>query len=368
MEIDDQYIKDKFFSKNGRVIKSRINNMTTEENNYIVRRYDDSDSINESLFRIFNNIDIRPVCPICGGKLQFYGRKKKPYNTHCSISCAAIDTAKRTYKERVEKYGCFINIEKAVQTRKNREHYKDENKKKQTCLERYGNENYVNVEKRKKTCLEKYGVEEYLVSKDCNDKRIKKFGVNNYRKTEECKQKVSKYLREHKDELTKKKKETCLKHFGVENPFNIPKYREYVCSEEAKQKGFETKRKNGTFNTSRSEEESYKLLLEKYPDVIRQYICDRYPFNCDFYIPSKDIFIECQYGWTHGYHPYNKNDDNDIKLLEHWKSKNTTYYNNAINTWTIRDVNKRSVAKKNNLNYLEFWNINELKTWLNITI
>ena len=31
MEIDDQYIKDKFFSKNGKVIKSRINNMTTEE-------------------------------------------------------------------------------------------------------------------------------------------------------------------------------------------------------------------------------------------------------------------------------------------------------------------------------------------------
>lgn len=148
MEIDDQYIKDKFFSKNGRIIKSRINNMTTEENNYIVRRYEDSDSINESLFRIFNNIDTRPVCPICGGKLKFYGRNKAPYSNHCSISCAAIDTAKRTYKERVEKYGCFINIEKAVQTRKNREQYKNEIKKKQTCLERYGDENYVNLEKR----------------------------------------------------------------------------------------------------------------------------------------------------------------------------------------------------------------------------
>ena len=34
-------------------------------------------------------------------------------------------------------------------------------------------------------------------------------------------------------------------------------------------------------------------------------------------------------------------------------------------TWTIRDVNKRNIAKQNNLNYIEFWNINELKEWLN---
>ena len=30
---------------------------------------------------------------------------------------------------------------------------------------------------------------------------------------------------------------------------------------------------------------------------------DRYPFACDFYISSLDLFIECNYHWTHGGKP-----------------------------------------------------------------
>jgi len=43
------------------------------------------------------------------------------------------------------------------------------------------------------------------------------------------------------------------------------------------------------------------------------------------------------------------------------KSKNTKYYNVAIEVWTQRDVNKRNVAKENKLNYLEIFtkNLNE---------
>ena len=37
---------------------------------------------------------------------------------------------------------------------------------------------------------------------------------------------------------------------------------------------------------------------------------------------------------------------------------------NAINTWTVRDVNKRNIAKKNNLNYIEFWNLNDVHEFL----
>ena len=32
--------------------------------------------------------------------------------------------------------------------------------------------------------------------------------------------------------------------------------------------------------------------------------------------------------------------------------------------WTIRDVKKRNIAKENNLNYIEFFTILELETWL----
>ena len=50
--------------------------------------------------------------------------------------------------------------------------------------------------------------------------------------------------------------------------------------------------------------------------------------------------------------------------LKLWESKNTKFYRNAIITWTCRDVIKRNIANMNNLNYIEFWNINELENWL----
>ena len=40
------------------------------------------------------------------------------------------------------------------------------------------------------------------------------------------------------------------------------------------------------------------------------------------------------------------------------KSKNSGYYQNAINVWILSDVKKRNIAKENNLNYLEIFSIN----------
>ena len=125
-------------------------------------------------------------------------------------------------------------------------------------------------------------------------------------------------------------------------------------------RGKQVKNQNKTFNTSKPEEQTYILLKEKYPDIIRQYTSDVYPFNCDFYIPSLDLYIECNYSWTHGGHPFDVNNLDDINIVSIWESKNTEYYRNAITTWTIRDVNKRITALYNNLNFIEVWNINEI--------
>ena len=92
----------------------------------------------------------------------------------------------------------------------------------------------------------------------------------------------------------------------------------------------------------------------------------KYPFNCDFYIPELDLYIECNFHWTHGHKPFDKDDEYCKKQLFNWKFKaeNSQFYKNAINTWTVRDVNKRKIAQENKLNYIEFWNLNEIKTWL----
>lgn len=65
-------------------------------------------------------------------------------------------------------------------------------------------------------------------------------------------------------------------------------------------------KKNGTYKKSKKEDECYELLIKKYDNVIRQYRDEnRYPFNCDFYIPNEDLFIEFNGYWTHGSHLYN---------------------------------------------------------------
>lgn len=57
--------------------------------------------------------------------------------------------------------------------------------------------------------------------------------------------------------------------------------------------------------------------------------------------------------WTHGGKPFDPNDNECEKQLLEWKEKAkvSQYYATAINTWTVRDVEKSKVAKNNNLNY-----------------
>lgn len=156
--------------------------------------------------------------------------------------------------------------------------------------------------------------------------------------------------------------ENMLKKYGVKNAFQLKstkdKYNEN--KKDIRKKGIETKRENNTFNTSADEKIAEQLLRFAYNDVKTQYSSDKYPFNCDFYIPSIDTYIEFNGSWTHGQHAFDQTNDNDIQLLNEWKAKNSEYYNNAINTWTVRDVEKRQIAKDNNLNFIEVWTIGEL--------
>jgi hypothetical protein len=120
-----------------------------------------------------------------------------------------------------------------------------------------------------------------------------------------------------------------------------------------------------SFRISKQEDKMWEILKEKFINVIRQYREDRYPFACDFYIPEKDLFIELNLFWSHGKKPF-ENTKEDINKINKWKSKNTKFYNNAIETWTVRDVLKRNTAKQNNLNYLEFFYFKDFENWFSI--
>lgn len=323
---------------------------------YLKNRFKYSESLYESLFCIKHNIDRdNMICPICGkGILKFNGIEERGYfNQGCCKECTYKIREKHSKSTSLKKYG-------VLHPRKNKEKNIEINKKhKETCFKKYGDENYTNTNKKKQTCLKKYGVEYSFQSEEVKNKIhqtcLEKYGTD----------------WTFQDELSHKKhKETLMKKYGVENAFCIPDVLNSfkIRKDEIQQKRDSTKRKNKTFGTSIPEEKSYQLLLKKFNknDIIRQYKEDRYPYNCDFYIISLDLFIECNYFWTHQGH-YFKNDDNDKKILNELIKKSQThkFYKTVISTWIESDLNKKNIAEKNNLNYKVFWNYIEFENWIN---
>lgn len=332
----DKLIDDMFW-KNGKLINAhkRAKQLSIHPNicNYIKERYKDSDDLKENLFRIHYHIDVRPTCKCCGGPTLFTGRQNLIYQRFCSNSCAGkgTDRGKQWFenqrKHNKEKYGIENNFD-LPWLKKDRIRAKI----RQTCLRKYGVECNLGAEivknKIKETFQEKYGVDNPLSLKENRNKG----------------------------------KEKIIKKYGVDNPYKIPDVINRI-----KEKSYITKKVNHTFNTSKPEEELYLYTKEKFPDIKRQYKDkERYPFCCDFYIPSLDLFLELNGMWTHGGHPYDFNSIEDQEKLNEWREKsvNSKFYESAVITWSIRDVKKREFAKNNNLYFKEVWSLEEGKKFI----
>ena len=378
-KINDNYIKEYFFTKLNKLYTKKFldfekTHFPKEIYEYLINRYNDSQSLKETVYRINFGYDVRPVCENCGKPIKFLGKPSRMWKTYCSNQCRYSLNRLNKYKQTcLEKYG----VEYAQQSNK----VKD--KAKQTCLEKYGVEHYTNREKSKQTCLEKYGVESNLNIPEVKEKIkqtcLEKYGVEFFTQADVVKEKIKQTCLEKygvpngggSKESLEKIKQTCLKRYGVEYSSQVPevkiKIKNALSSKIVQDKINNTKRKNNTFNTSKPEENLYKEIKSIYPSVIRQYKESRYPYNCDFYIPELDMFIELQGSWTHGKHPYNEKSNQDQLILNKWKSRlldNHGFYLTAIKVWTISDPKKRETAKKNNLNYVELFNKEDINLFL----
>ena len=460
-KINDNVIKEYFFTKLNKLYTKKFldfekTHLPKEIYEYLINRYNDSQSLKETVYRINFGYDVRPVCENCGKPIEFLGKPSRMWKTYCSNQCRySLNRLNKYKKTCLEKYGVEYAQQsnevkdKAKQTCLEKygvEHYTNREKFKQTCLEKYGVESNLNIpeikekckesriknkdkikEKSKQTCLEKYGVEYSLQSKEVREKSkqtclkkygveysvqadvvkdkikqtclekygvtngggseqalekikqtcLKRYGLTNGGGSKESLEKIKQTCLERYgvdcsfkiDSVQEKIKQTCLKKYGVYSYSKTEEYSDYMSklmsSKEMQDKINETKRKNHTFNTSKIENKLYKEIKLIFPSVIAQYNKDdRYPWNCDFYIPELDMFIEFQGSWTHGKHPFDYNSEEDQEILKKWKIKNTKYYNNAIQTWIDRDQKKRETAKKNNLNYIELFNKEDIQLFL----
>lgn len=409
--ITDQEILSYFLKSNGHVNVQRLTNISEEYKEYLDNRYTDSQSLRETIKRIQYNIEVRPVCVICGKPVKFLnGKKNQLFNkTCCKEHANMLDgiTVKKVLKDIYSDVNKKQEINNKIRAtcllKYGDEHYSNRIKARETCLQRYGVTSPLKSEifkqKSKEICLQKYGVEYTGQIPEKIEKThkacLEKYGVDSVFKVQKFRNQsldtcIKKYASNEDDinsivnigqlkYVKDKIKNTCLEKYGVENPMYTQYYKNLISSilssNEIQEKIYNTKLKNHSFNISYQEDVCFDLLKEKYSDCIRQYKSELYPFNCDFYIPSLDLYIEYNGSHYHHYHPFDINDDNDINELNRLKEKaensnahkngKKSQYDNIIYTWTILDVKKRNIAQQNNLNYIEFWNINEVKEWIN---
>ena len=362
LNVKDNKILNKVFNDNGNIKSTWRFYLTDDDRQYLEERFDEkSRDIKEALIRLKYGYVKIPRCQNCGKLAKLKGHK---YLSSCNdIICSRKMMVKHVKQTKLERYGDsnFVNIEKAQKTCLNKygviNVFQSEEIKrrcKKTKLEKYNDENWTNRQKFIKTCNELYGGcgnrSEQIFDK-VKKKNLELFGVEHSLSDKSVRDKG---------------KKTCLEKYGDEIYTRTDAYREYMKHidwESKAKKEYDTKKRNNSFNISKPEDETYDMLKLKFNDVIRGYHSDLYPFNCDFYISSLDLYIECNYHWTHGIHPYDNTTKDDLLTLNKWKLKETKFYENAIKTWTIRDVKKLKTFEDNNLNYKIFYTFDDFKKW-----
>ena len=335
--MNDTYFINLF--KSNQIHESKIDKLSIEAKKYLENRYNDIfRSYKETIYRIIHNIEYLPLCPECGQPVKIRYRYDKLYYHTCGNDTCIYKRKGNGPKETcIQKYG----VENQFQRKEIKEKIKETNLQKYGCISHTQNIEWKTKEI--KNNIQKYGVENHFQRKEIKEKikeqNIKKYGVDHYSKTNESKQHMS-LIASSKD-FQEKRNNTLLK--------------------------------NNTWRSSKDEQYIYNELIKYFNDIKQQYSSDVYPFASDFYISSLNLYIEYQGSDLHGFHPFTNSEKDKIELeklkqkseiIKQKTGKNKSRYDNRIYTWTDLDVRKRKIAKENNLNFIEFWNLNEFNNWL----
>lgn len=252
--------------------------------------------------------------------------------------------------------GMFISLLKKRNIKKDKQKHVEMIKKRK--LELYGDPNYNNREGAKQTCIERYGVSNPFEDKERMKQSYLEHGYTHPMHNPDI---VKKYVKSRDSKkIIKKSFNTYFEKTGYSNPAKNP---------DVIKKGFETKLKNGVYDspgTSNIERRLEKILIRKFKNVISHYRDSRYAresgyqFECDFYIPEEDLFIELNAYPTHSDHPFDSNNVDDVNESLRLKSSDNQWEINRYITWSIRDFEKITYARKNNLNYIVLYPTNSI--------
>jgi hypothetical protein len=184
-------------------------------------------------------------CLECG-KETVYNDFRRGYRIFCSFKCAKSSDY---VANRISESFLIRDIEKEKQKRKD------------TCLEKYGVDHISKSEEIKhkieKSNFERFGVKTNLITKECYDKRWE--ALNDRKDVINEKRKLY-WSEENVLSALNKRKETCLEKYGVDSVFKINEIKE-------KLKSYHDNKKENTLNRNKGfkkyKKEVYYLTEEK---------------------------------------------------------------------------------------------------------
>jgi hypothetical protein len=121
--------------------------------------------LSTKIYWVLHNIYEFPRCLVCNKPFTNNIVITHDYPKFCSSKCLAnhVSVKNRKKKTCLERYGHEFSTQSEISKQKSRK----------TKLDKYGSETFVNSEKAKKTCLEKYGCENVFQDESIKEK-IKK--------------------------------------------------------------------------------------------------------------------------------------------------------------------------------------------------
>ena len=323
------------------------------------------DNIQEFIYCYKNKLLEKPRCKICGKTLNFDLRLYKYYK-YCSIQCCNQD------KERIEKIrkATLVKDENGNTMAYKRSLIMAETRRK---LNSFHTGALKGAETKRKN-IDSYGINELtkiaLVGRETRKKDIDEFGHNSYQRM------IIKRQQDIDSNGLNSIQRAALKNV-IKQKANIDENGLNGFQRAALKgnpKRYATLKQNNSYNKSKSEELAYKKLILNFgeEDVVRQYRSEKYPFACDFYIKSIDLYIECHFYVSHNKRPFDKSNTEHLKEIEklkkkaqeiNFKGEKKRLYNQVIKIWTKVDPKKLKTFIENKLNYKIFYTMKEFNEW-----
>jgi len=215
-------------------------------------------SLKERTFHYIFNKTHEDTCINCGNVLKFHNQLIERNRKFCSKKCSNI-----------------YSSDKIINSRKNKSNEQIQEKRKKTCLEKYGVEHVWQSkqvrEKCQQTCLERYGYELNFLDDNFKRKSLetkrKKYGDN-------------------LEYITEKRKETCLEKYGVDNIFKF----DLIIEKIQKKRLITLKEKSYDLIKERLVKYAKLELLDSKEDFVRK--VNNYKFKC-LICSKRFILNEC---------------------------------------------------------------------------